>query len=341
MGLRLESAPWKTLRTVFEELQKNNEFLNPYSEYDFLHKIRKTANIRRLRESKKFKIESYVVYNNDKAILIAPLLVSKKKKRIYLLGEFSSVGHLDFVYSASATLQEVSSAIDLVLGNYPGYAFCVDRISQFSMIRQIFDAKNILPTAQDICVKIDLSSYNEWYTNLNKSCRQNLRTSYNRLNSDNVELSFKLFVNETPPKKLWKDNISLFSKRILEHTKLPKFLLYPMVLFKRSEVFGKALYTAKNNIFANVYLNGTLAATLNGVLANDGRAVITRLSINTDLGRYSPGGLLLNETIKEVCSKYPFIKAIDLSRGDEPYKYTYGGENHYNYSYCFEISDQF
>jgi len=339
MELRLESTSWNKLQTTVEELQKNNIYLTPYSEYEFLDKIKKTANIRRLRESKKFRLESYVVYDNDNAVLVAPLLVSKAMKRIYLLGEFSSVGHLDFIYSASATAQEVGSAVDLVLSNYPGYTFFADRISQFSILKEVFNAKNIFPISQDICVKIDLSSYDEWYKNLHKSCRQNLRTSYNRLKSDNVELSFKLFVNETPSKKLWKDNISLFSKRILEHTKLPKYLLCPMELFKRNEVFGKALYKAKNNIFANVYLNGALAATLNGVIANDGRAIITRLSIETSLGRYSPGGLLLNETINEVSTKYPFIKSIDLSRGDEPYKYTYGGENHYNYSYQFEIGD--
>lgn len=339
MKLRLESASWNKLQTTIEELYENNIYLTPYSEYKFLDKIRKTANIRRLFESKKFRLESYAVYDNDNAVLVAPLLVSKAMKRIYLLGEFSSVGHLDFIYSASATVQEIESAIDLVLSNYPRYTFCANRISQFSILKEVFNAKNIFPTSQDICVKIDLSSYDEWYKSLKKSCRQNLRTSYNRLNSDNVELSFKLFVNETPPKKLWKDNISLFSKRILEHTKLPKYLLCPMVLFKRNEVFGKTLYKAKNNIFASVILNGALAATLNGVIANDGRAIITRLSIETSFGRYSPGGLLLNETIKEVSSKYPFIKSIDLSRGDEPYKYTYGGENRYNYSYQFEISD--
>ena len=54
----------------------------------------------------------------------------------------------------------------------------------------------------------------------------------------------------------------------------------------------------------------------------------------------APGGLILNEVIKSVCEKYSFIRSIDLSRGNEAYKYTYGGVEHYNYTYRFKIGEK-
>lgn len=337
MALIMERTTWEQLQDTINELIKDNIYLTPYSEFTFLNKIKNTANIHRLRESKKYKLECYIVYDNNTAVFVAPLLVNNAEKKVCLLGEFSSVGHLDFIYSDKLTTQQLSEIVDLVFSNYTGYVFWCDRISQFSLTKEMFDEKQIFPCSQNICVKIDFSDYDGWYNHLTKSCRQNIRTSYNRLKNDNLEMSFVLYVYEKPPKFLWNKSIALFSKRILEHTKLPAFLLYPMILFKRNEALGKALYEAEPIIFASVYINNKLAGTLNGVVANDGRAIITRLSIEIGLKKYSPGGLILNETIKEICSKYSFIKSIDLSRGDEPYKYTYGGENHYNYSYKLEI----
>lgn len=339
MALVIERTTWQELQKTMDVLYKDNAYLTPYSEYSFLNKIKNSANIHRIREAKKYKLECCVVRDNGKVICVAPMLVNKTEKKLCLLGEFSSVGHLDFIYDARLTTQQLGDALHLVFSGYPGYVFLCDRISQFSLTKQVFDEKQTEPQSQDVCVKIDLTNYDEWYKNLKKSCRQNIRTSYNRLNTDGAAMTYQLFVNEKPPKKFWKENIALFSKRILEHTKLPKLLLYPMILFKRGEPLGRALYEAPNSIFANVYINNMLAATLNGVIANDGRAIITRLSIETDMGKYSPGGLLLNETIKEVCSKYSFIKSIDLSRGDEPYKYTYGGCEHYNYGYALKLGE--
>lgn len=339
MALRIECTKWESLRTIVCELITDNIYLTPYSEYSFLDKIKNSANIHRRQEARKYKLKCYVGYDDEKVVFVAPLLINDRDKRICLLGEFSSIGHLDFIYSVRITTQQLSQMVEMVLKNYPGYIFSCDRISEFSLTKKMFDEKKIQPTERDICVKIDLSDYDEWYSNLTKSCRQNIRTSYNRLKNDNSEMSFELFVYNRPSNAFWNDSIVLFSKRILEHTKLPKILLYPMIIFKRNEAIGKALRDTERIIFANVYINNRLAAFMNGVIGNDGRAIITRLSIEAELGKYSPGGLLLNETIKKVNEKYDFIKSIDLSRGNEPYKYTYGGAEHYNLTYILKLGD--
>jgi len=55
-------------------------------------------------------------------------------------------------------------------------------------------------------------------------------------------------------------------------------------------------------------------------------------------GVYCPGGLLINETIKAIGAQNKAdIISLDLSRGDEKYKYTYGGGEHYNYSFAVRM----
>jgi len=65
--------------------------------------------------------------------------------------------------------------------------------------------------------------------------------------------------------------------------------------------------------------------------------LIPLLTINGAFSRFSPGGILITETIKFLIENHDY-KYFDLSRGDEKYKYAYGGKEHFNYSYeiCFE-----
>lgn len=336
MGYRIEAIEWNKCEQTADSFYKDNKYLTPYSRYSFLSIIKNSANIHRLKESFRYKFRCYELIKENSVIMIIPLMVSEKDKIIRLAGDFSSVGHLDFLYDKGISGNDFKEMLGLLGKIYPQYTLKLNRISEFSLtfgfLRDMYEF-----TEKDICVKIDLTDYDQWYSGLKKNCRQNIRTSYNRLNTDNRKMQFYCFVKQKPDKKLWNDNIKLFAKRILEHTKLSGVFQIPMYLLKKGEALTRALYCDKDIFFSSVYIENTLAASCNGVVANDGRAIITRLSINTSMARYSPGGLLINEVIKECCAKYPFIKSIDLSRGDEPYKYTYGGTEHFNYSYNLKL----
>lgn len=333
MDIRCMEHKWEDCSELIRSFTQGNRYITPYSYYDFLSSIMNHPNVHKRREFRRYTFRCFVCYRGDTPCLVAPLLVNEAEKRLALAGSFSSVGHSDFIYDSAMVSAELWQCIEALSAQFPGYLLSLNQISEFSLTATAMQERRILPQVKDICVKIDISEYDAWYSGLSKSCRQNIRTSYNRLKSDEVQTDFFLYVNKKPEKKLINDNIRLFSKRILEHMKLPKLLALPMRLYKRNEAMTKALFSASENIFASVYLNGKLAASCNGVIANDGRAIITRLSIETDLKKYSPGGVLLNELIKACCKDYPFIRSIDLSRGDEPYKYVYGGIEHHNYSY--------
>ena len=109
-----------------------------------------------------------------------------------------------------------------------------------------------------------------------------------------------------------------------------------MRLLKTKDSLTKALLEYRDKLFSGIFLNNVLVASLNGVVSNDGKAIITRLSVNKEYGVYCPGGLLINETIKTLCNGKNTIKSLDLSRGGEQYKYDYGGVEHYNYTYIIK-----
>ena len=56
--------------------------------------------------------------------------------------------------------------------------------------------------------------------------------------------------------------------------------------------------------------------------------IIPRLSINDDFLKYSPGIVLINETAKKLAENKN-IDNLDLSKGDEKYKLSMGGEVYY------------
>ena len=56
---------------------------------------------------------------------------------------------------------------------------------------------------------------------------------------------------------------------------------------------------------------------------------VPRLSCNIKYLRYDPGILMLNESIKILLNEG--IRIIDLTRGDEPYKFAMGGGDRQNY----------
>ena len=76
-----------------------------------------------------------------------------------------------------------------------------------------------------------------------------------------------------------------------------------------------------------------IAAFLSGLIDKNSKSVIIpRLSINDDFLKYSPGIVLINETAKKLAENKN-IDNLDLSKGDEQYKFSMGGEVYYTMNF--------
>lgn len=77
---------------------------------------------------------------------------------------------------------------------------------------------------------------------------------------------------------------------------------------------------------------------MSGMLGLRNEYVVPRLSINDEFGFYSPGMLLLNETVKHFIAETD-VRHLDLSQGEEPYKYKMGGEAHRTHSFTIDLRE--
>lgn len=79
-----------------------------------------------------------------------------------------------------------------------------------------------------------------------------------------------------------------------------------------------------------LYINENPAAFMSGFVTNFNEIVFPIVAMNSSFREYVPGKLMINESIKYL-QKKESIRVLDLSRGDERYKFEMGGSKHYNY----------
>ena len=102
--------------------------------------------------------------------------------------------------------------------------------------------------------------------------------------------------------------------------------------FLKHQNFATRYYIDAPNAFTAVlYINNEIVGFLSG-LHNERTLIVPRLSINSEFRRYSPGFILICETIKHL-QKNTAIRCLDLSLGDEQYKYQLGGKTHLSYRF--------
>lgn len=97
------------------------------------------------------------------------------------------------------------------------------------------------------------------------------------------------------------------------------------------------LMKSDKSYICELWIEGQLAAFVGGYLSDNGRFFIPFLKYNMDFKRYSPGGVVINESIKYLCQSNYDLKYYDLLTGDEPYKYSYGGEKYDNANISIEF----
>lgn len=102
--------------------------------------------------------------------------------------------------------------------------------------------------------------------------------------------------------------------------------------FLKNQNFATLFYRkASNAVTFYLRIDNRPAAFMSGLWCRD-RLIIPRLSINEDFRRYSPGMILACESIKYLIS-HTSIRILDLSQGEEKYKYNLGGKVHYSYKF--------
>ncbi len=343
----VECREWNELSQIWKGLYKNNPYMTAYQSYEFLTITGKGWSDKRPWVLLGLREKNYILYKKGEAIAIAPLLVRRCKNvyYVYFRGTYTSAGHLDFLYRPDWNYSDFEYLLNWIKGSLGETKFFLDRVSEKS-ISISFIRKYFQPNENQIkmskCVSIPIKdNYNNYFNSLSKSIRQNIRTSYNRLNRNDTKMDVVVYFNTSIAYEynVQQEILKLYCKRMARKNvrggPLQHIVGSLLRIAKSRNPMLKAMNGISFGFHALLYIDNNLAAFCRGFLCNDNRIIIPQFSIDSTYGWFSPGGLLINETIKKLIEKQdePKIKEFDLSRGAEKYKYAYGGVTHYNYSF--------
>lgn len=342
----VKKIPWKQCKDICTELYFTNKLLTPYQEYGFLDTVglgRKETNP---LCTIGFKESTYVLYKDSNPEAVLSLYINRHKKLILLRGHYSIMAHLDMISASKLDLEGIAFLFQAVKSNYPGYKLVMDRISEkSSTCRFLLKERFVSEDNKTKCVSIPFTEgYDAWFSGLKKSFKQDIRSGYNRLRTDNKDYKFEFDFHSSPDKKAISEILRLYSKRACEHSGIENKAMSRLVqmflrITKKNNPFNKALEKSNRYIGGRIYIDGRLVAYCQALQSNDGRVIVPKLSIDLDYKRYNLGGLLINYMIKNLSNVVDSTGCteLDLSRGDERYKYDYGGHDHFNYEAIIDL----
>ncbi len=269
----------------------------------------------------------YLFIKDGKDIMILPLFKKWFRNHYSLLGYKSGCGYLDAIYDNNMTISLMNECMDTLIRQYPDTSILVRNVKETSLLGEFFLYCG-LNISDRPCVNIHYKdSYDNYFNSLSKNTRQNIRTAYNRIERDDKRIKVECFKSGNIPAAMHKNLLDIYIKRQSgRYGKLTrlglKFFVNYFDLGTMAERELKELET-----ICMLTIDDEIAAFLD-ILHQGDTVVVPRLAINDRFNTYSPGMLLLNECAKNfiINSK---IRDLDLTHGDEKYKLSLGGENHY------------
>ncbi|MCF0125598.1 MAG: GNAT family N-acetyltransferase [Clostridia bacterium] len=317
-----------TNEALYENLYENALNLSSTCSYTFIKCLNKDYLWRFLN---RYDPEILIVSDEtNKPVMIAPFAYDRRAKKHRFIYAVNGAEYCDFIYSDKTDDSVIKNALGMVFSELEG-ELELNWIPE-GKTKRLLEGMGYLPSHTYENTIIDLTpfeNHNVYISSLSKNARQNLRTSYNRLEKDNK--SIKLILEKKVSNKIFSQIIDLYQQRhnIAYGIKTGWFKGFYLKHFNYS---SRCLKTSAESLHAILYIDGKMASFCSGYL-REGRYIIPRLSMNTNYKFYSPGILLINELAKhafaDIC-----ISKIDLALGNEKYKLQMGGKVIYSYKFA-------
>ena len=321
----------RRVEAEYRGLYEQSDCASPYMSYDWIRYTKKGFRDRHPFNNLFCRLRVYLLYgDSDELRCAAPLLIEHlpgKKKRVKICGIDTPAEPLDLVYPNDIRDEEFDFLLDSVIQNEKPDEFFLSPLIKDSMLARYCLKRGNAVMKDEVSYHMYLTDYDSWYGGLSKSVRQNIRTSYNRLNTDGKAYSFELTLGKPLSKQQYNRINSILSKRLMEHMDIQNPFMKAAVRFmKLLNPASMGLNNSANSYCAILYIDGDIAGYTSG-LVDKGVMSVCRFAIDSAYSRYNPGALIHNELMKRVSGQDNFaVKEYIFSRGDEQYKLSYGGE---------------
>lgn len=257
-------------------------------------------------------------------VLLLPLL-QRMGGGYDLFGHRCGCGYLDGVYGAETGSAAIAACMDALRS-------LLKQPLHFRRVREETPLGEWLLThggerAVPSCTMIDLpEDYDAYYNGLSKHMRQNLRTAYNRLARDHCSMEFSAVSARDVPAAQREALMDVYiDRQVSQYHHLPRSIF--SVYANRVDIAAQLVREYPETDTFILTINGAPAAYMDALRDKD-TLRIPRLAIDASYGAYSPGILLLNESIK-VLIEQGQVRILDLTHGDEAYKRAMGGRAAY------------
>lgn len=284
------------------------------------------------------------IKKNNKTILIAPLWIVKhtfkfvNKKGVYFLGREGWSDYLNFIYFEFDNYALLHLLHNVSLTFHVNKFFFSELKCRGNTYTYLTNAMTLIEKKEEICVALSLPKTEEEYRKkLSKNTRQNIRTAYNRLKKDGLQLRIEFDDLNINRDKCYE----LREQRFLDRFhKISKLRRYKQKIIYRLKYHFKPfipIYSFNDGHFLSVYDGDELCSFFYYIYDCMHRQIfVLAAGLNTKYSKYSPGIISLIEFIN-----YHIIEGdidmIDFTRGDEAYKYALGGEDHFIGGITFKI----
>ncbi len=319
------------LRKEWERLSPD---MSPFLYFDYQRNIFRELRFKNLLQLKRNMLRC-VVDTDGSIIAILPIERRITDGRYTLTCAIKGCGITDAIFAPSlddtTKLKAVQTLIDSLGHNY--------RLSRLHQDSPLLLDQRVKDKAYKTwsCYKISFGDdYDTWFRSLSSSVRQNVRTAYNRLARESK--TARLIVPSQLPadeaKRLKRACLDLYINRQIDCYTTGKGRIGKLMKRLKFRFMSHDTRSLRNNANAEFYIleiDGAIAAFMAGYTSRSGNmVVIPRLAIDPAYRFYSPGYILIAETIRHLM-QHSSIRTLDLSRGDEKYKRDLGGTEYLTY----------
>jgi len=318
------------------------EYMTPFQYYNW-QIIVKSEHRSNLIRSLLCRLRYAVLFSNENNVLaIAPFYIKRigRKKGIFFIGSGGgSSDYLDFIYGESITKEQILKLLNDTAEKFQCESASLGFIWAGSKSYEILtNNSNFKHDNQVTCVRLILpKSYEEYKALLSKNSRQNIRTAKNRLKKDGFQSRTVVLDNEIVPSNLAKELQKIYMMRFNEKNndkiKIKEILKVQYKKYKlfKFNPFYSSMINNKNSFTAILYIDDIIASYCYGLKDVNGNIFIMQVAINMNYTRYSPGMILFSNIIENLYEKaQDKLPIIDLTSGDERYKYALGGVEHFS-----------
>lgn len=333
-GIVVRERPFRSLKRIWQGLYAANTAASPYASYEFA---------RILRRAYAFELfyggfpRFFVFYKGGSPIMIAPLTLQLGKNGWKYAGfgaRFRLVSE-EFIYGDSLSEDDMETCLRLLLSRvgHINFKFLSDSGLLYKVLKLRFPFPEV---GNEINVMLRLpATYDEYIASLSKNMHQNIRTIYNRMKTDGFNYRFEIYRGADMPAGMYRRLLRLYSVsyrcRWNSSQRWWRKALFP-VRVKYMHPNAMAINGIDESLCAVLFIDGKIAAMVGGYLQkNNDYLLLPREAFDERFSRYSPGIICFLETIRYLISQG--IPLLDLSKGDETYKFSLGGEAYWQYGF--------